>query len=154
MTRWLKTLVAYFIKNLSQVHLNMHWIVLEVTNCIPVHYGAYLSAVCAIFLWIFHWGVYRPSAIVSRPLNDSAEEDSGVLSAILFELNLNHKYDFYFLKPKPHDFNFLLSFSLLFSVSLLSTAPLHGLLSRYVKLLVAHAPGTFTPPPISKETAS
>ena len=33
----------------------------------------------------------------------------------------------------------------------------HGPLIRYVKLLVAHAPGmpgTFSPPPTSKETAS
>ena len=38
-----------------------------------------------------------------------------------------------------------------------ATSPTHGPLTRYVKLRVAHAPsilGTFSPRPISKETAS
>ena len=42
-------------------------------------------------------------------------------------------------------------------VSADSPSLLHGSLTRYVKLRVAHAsgmPGTFSPPPTSKETAS
>ena len=31
--------------------------------------------------------------------------------------------------------------------------PFHGPPTRYVKLLVTHAPGTFFPPPTSKQTA-
>ena len=54
------------------------------TVFIPVGDGAYLSAVCAIFLWIFHWGVYKPNPIVSWPPKSSAEEEFGVFTATMF----------------------------------------------------------------------